>query len=104
MTEEQVAALPIELAKDVADKYKLRQVIVLAWDGKATHVVTYGDSISDSDLAADAGNQLKAFLGWPEHLRQDESVKVVAMRAELAKLRVDVEEMQREQRKRISAP
>lgn len=58
--------IPIQAAKDIASKHACRQVIILAWDGVSTHVVTYGKSVEDCLQAANGGNAIKRSLGWPE--------------------------------------
>jgi hypothetical protein len=80
--------IPIAAARRFAQEHNLRQVIVLAWDGELTHVVTYGKTLEDCDQAAAGGNKLKAALGWPESLRAEPSRvrKLLARIAELEKL------------------
>lgn len=34
--------IPIRAAFGVAEEYECKQVIIVAWDGSRTHVVTYG--------------------------------------------------------------
>jgi hypothetical protein len=58
--------LPINVARRISKEYGCRQVIVLAWDGDLTHIVTYGKTLTDASHAADGGNILKAKWGWPE--------------------------------------
>lgn len=58
--------LPIQDAKEIAKRRGLRQVILLAWDGERSHVVTYGDSVEDCDQAAQGGEKMKKVMGWPE--------------------------------------
>ena len=65
--------LPISSAKDIAHKYKCKQVIVIAWDGERTHCVTYGKTLEDCDSAAHGGNVIKKALGWPESLNAEPS-------------------------------
>jgi hypothetical protein len=60
--------VPIDDAKQIAAKHGLRQVIIVAWDGDATHVVTYGQSLEDCKQAAQGGNFVKKALGWPDDL------------------------------------
>lgn len=60
--------IPITAAKKVAENYNCSQIILLAWDGTQTHVVTYGTTIKDCQQAADGGNKIKKFFGWPEEL------------------------------------
>lgn len=61
--------LPIKIAKDVAKKYKLKQVILCAWDGERTHIVTYGQTLADCGQAAQGSDLIQAALKWPEALR-----------------------------------
>lgn len=68
--------IPIKAAKDVADKYNLKQVILCVWDGELTHVVTYGKTLEDCSQAACGGNNIKRALGWPEELCQAEPSRV----------------------------
>ena len=60
--------VPISAVREFAKGHDLRQVIVLAWDGELTHVVTYGKTAEDCDQAAQGGDRLKKTLGWPESL------------------------------------
>ena len=57
--------IPIQDAKEIAVRRGCRQVILLAWDGERTHVVTYGKSIEDCDQAAQGGEAMKKVMGWP---------------------------------------
>jgi len=77
--------LPIRAAKDVGELYKLRQVILLAWDGELTHVVTWGRTVEDCSQAADGGNKLKKKWGWPEC--NDQPSRVKKLQDEVAKLK-----------------
>lgn len=78
--------IPISAAKLVADKHDCRQVIILAWDGKLTHVVTYGKTLEDCDQAAQGGNKIKKVLGWPESLCQDEPSRVKKLKERIKEL------------------
>jgi hypothetical protein len=75
--------IPIAAAKRIATDHDLRQVILVAWDGKLMHVVTYGKSVEDCDQAAQGGNRVKAALGWPEILCREEPSRVMKIRAAL---------------------
>lgn len=77
--------LPITDAKALAKKHSLRQVILLAWDGERTHVVTYGSTQEDCAQAAAGGNKVKAALGWPESLQAEPAV-VQRLKARVAEL------------------
>lgn len=46
--------IPIAAAKEVAQKYDLSQVLLLGYDGKRAHVVTYGKTKADCAAAAKA--------------------------------------------------
>jgi hypothetical protein len=67
--------LPIQDAKELAHKRGLRQVVLLAWDGERTHVVTYGKSIEDCDQAAQGGEKMKKLMGWPNWEAEPSRVK-----------------------------
>lgn len=77
--------IPISAAQALAECLDLRQVIIVAWDGEVTHVVTYGGSVRDSANAAAGGNLVKRALGWPDNL-DTESPKVLALKARIAEL------------------
>jgi len=68
--------IPIKAAKDIAQEYNLKQVILCAWDGELTHIVTYGKTLEDCDQAAQGGNKIKKFLGWSEELCEAEPSRV----------------------------
>jgi len=65
--------LPIKAARDVAKAYSLSQVILAAWDGERTHIVTYGKTTEDCAQAAMGGNKIKDALGWPKYLHAEPS-------------------------------
>ena len=61
--------MPIKAAKEVAEKYNQMEVVMITWDGRKTHVVTYGKDEQHCKLAAHLGNLIKrGVLGWPEEL------------------------------------
>lgn len=60
--------IPIKAAKEVAHKYGLSQVILIGWDGKLMHVVTYGTTIKQCEQAATGGNKIRRWLGFPEEM------------------------------------
>jgi hypothetical protein len=70
-------------------------VILLAWDGARTHIITYGRSLEDCDQAAHGGNRLKKHWGWPNSLH-DFPPRVKRMQAELRALRAKVKELEDE--------
>ncbi|TFG95721.1 hypothetical protein E4H12_12695 [Candidatus Thorarchaeota archaeon] len=60
--------VPIKAAKEVATKYGLQQTILVGWDGKQMHVVTYGTTLEQCEQAAVGGNKIKQWLGFPEDM------------------------------------
>lgn len=79
-----MSRIPVKAAKEIAQQYDCRQVILLAWDGSYTHVVTYGKTADDCSQAADGGNMLKQKWGWPEC--NDQPSRVQRLEAEVARL------------------
>lgn len=63
--------LPIKIARDIGKKSDLKQVIIIAWDGTLTHVVTWGKTLDDCIGAAAAGNAYKVALGFPPEKCKD---------------------------------
>ncbi|SIO37222.1 hypothetical protein SAMN05444166_4175 [Singulisphaera sp. GP187] len=86
--------IPILAASDIAKAHGCSQVIVLAWDGKKTHVVTYGESVEDCDQAAQGGNRVKVALGWPESLCNEEPSRVKKLKDENYDLKVKIKELE----------
>lgn len=86
--EEECVNVPIEAAKDIAEKFCKDQVIIVCWDGEhsKSHVTTYGKSLLDCKRAAVGGNIMKEALGWPDKLCHDvpERVKKVGGNTEEA--------------------
>lgn len=76
--------IPVSAAKKLAQEQRCRQVIVLAWDGALTHVVTYGETSEDCDQAAQGGDLIKQAMGWPEHKLFPSRVQALTSRAEAA--------------------
>jgi hypothetical protein len=82
--------LPIRIASEVAKQTGCRQVILIAWDGELTHIVTYGTSVDDCAQAAAGGNMLKEKWGWPEC--NDQPSRVKKLEREIAELRARLSE------------
>lgn len=68
--------IPISAAKKLAQEFDLKQVILTAWDGERTHVVTYGKSLEECKQAAQGGNLIKKVLGFPEEMCADMPTRV----------------------------
>jgi hypothetical protein len=60
--------LPIQAAKDLAEKYNQSQVILVTWDKDdgLIHTVSYGVSLRDCEQAALGANMVRMALGFPE--------------------------------------
>jgi len=76
MTTQKPKRIPIKAAKEVAEKLGLRQVILVAWDGEATHVITYGETEEDCAQAAIGGNKIKRAIGFPEEMTHEKPARV----------------------------
>lgn len=85
MSEPDQGDIPIHSAKRFARAHNLNQVIILGWDGKNTHVVSYGETIDDCDQAAIGANLVKKVLGWPESL-QSEPSRITELKADLRRI------------------
>jgi hypothetical protein len=80
--------IPIKVAKQIAKEHCMKQVIVVAWDGDKTHVVTYGMCAEDCDQAAQGGDFVKKALGWPN------SLSIMPSRVKALQKRVDELELE----------
>ncbi len=84
--------IPTTTAKAVSEKHSdVTQVILLAWDGERTHVVTWGKSVEDCAQAADGGNSVKRLFKWPEELCKTEPSRVKKLKDRIAELEQLVE-------------
>lgn len=84
--------IPIQVAEQLAKDQGLRQVILLAWDGDLTHVVSYGKTVEDCDQAAQGADRMKKALGWPESLNASPS-RVKALQARVAELETELNDL-----------
>jgi hypothetical protein len=85
--------MPISSAKDIANKFDCKQVIIAAWDGERTHIVTYGKSAEDCDQAAQGGNLIKKAMGWPKSMLNDEPSRIIKMKSRIIELEQKVKEL-----------
>lgn len=85
--------IPIKAARDVGREHGLQQVILVAWDGELTHVVTWGKTVEDCSQAADGGNRVKTALGWPESLCQDQPSRVRKLQERVKQLEEEVRQL-----------
>ena len=69
-----MSRIPISAAARIAREYDVDQVVIFArrWsrepglgDG-SEHVTTFGKTVADCKVAAQMGNHLKRYVGWPE--------------------------------------
>jgi len=65
--------IPIKNAKEFAQQHELSQIIIFGYDGKEQHVATWGRTVEDCASAAEGGNQIKTFCGWPNSLHSEPS-------------------------------
>ena len=72
--------VPISAASEIGKKHDCRQIILLAWDGERTHIVTWGKTTEDCSQAAEGGNMLKLKWGWPESNDQPSRVRTLEAR------------------------
>lgn len=86
-----MSGVPIEAAEALCHENALRQVIVLSFDGSTTTVTTFGTGNTDSAIAAEAGNRIKRWLGWPEAMCRTESLKVARLYGRIAELEAQLE-------------
>lgn len=86
-----MSTLPIDSARNLCSTHGFAQVIVLTWDGSETGVTTFGVSDHDSAVAAEAGNRIKRWLGWPEAMCRTESAKVARLHERIAELEAQLE-------------
>lgn len=68
--------IPITAALKIGKDYGCQQVILFAWDGEQTQVVTWGESLDDCycSQAADGANKIKKNWDWPLSNDQPSSV------------------------------
>jgi hypothetical protein len=78
--------IPVTALRTIAKAYGCRQVVMVAWDGATTHIVTYGNSEQDCDQAAQGGNFVAKALGWPDSLCHSEPSRVTKLKSRIAEL------------------
>lgn len=59
--------------KAFAKELNLTHLIILAHDGKLSHIVSYGKTTEQAGQAADFANKLKDAVGWPKSLHTQPS-------------------------------
>lgn len=82
--------IPVKAVEGLAGQFKLSQVIVFGWDGKQTHVATYGKTVEDCAQAAAGANKIKQGWGWPESTLV-EPPRVQALQKRITELEAEVE-------------
>ena len=61
--------ITIKDTKKIREKLKLTHIVIFGIsEGGKQHVSTHGKTKTDAIQAAEAGNKLKAHLGWPENM------------------------------------
>lgn len=88
--------VPIAVARRVAAETGATQVVLILRCSEqlepgvghdVTHVVTYGKSLQDCALAAEAGNNVKRWMGWPDEMCHDVPARVRRMQKRKRKVR-----------------
>lgn len=94
--------IPIKAAKQISKDYKQKQVIIFGWDGKETHVTTYGKTTEDCDIASQGANEMKENWGWPDKYMGEPS-RVTELKDEIEELKrkLSVSEKQNEIHEKI---
>jgi hypothetical protein len=59
--------IPVLAVSKFAHEHKCRQVIVVAWDGDKTHIVTYGVTKKECEMAAHGGKVIARALGLEDN-------------------------------------
>ncbi|MGN8055667.1 hypothetical protein ACTJKN_05290 [Pedobacter sp. 22163] len=73
--------VPVDQAAMIAEKFEKDMVVIITYsrDQHSETVTTFGKTVSDSDYAAAAGNNLKKALRWDEAKTRDVSAKVLRL-------------------------
>jgi hypothetical protein len=85
-----VKGIPIRAAKEIAEKYSVKQVILVTWDGESECVTTYGKTVEECEQAAIGGNRIKKALGWPDSYRT-EPLYIEKLRKEIKSLKAQLD-------------
>jgi hypothetical protein len=86
--------ISIKSVKDFAVKFGLDQCIVFGWEKheKKQQVATWGRTLEDCASAAEGGNQIKTFCGWPNSLHTEPS-RVRKLQARIKELEDQLEKI-----------
>ncbi|MDD5551233.1 MAG: hypothetical protein PHS34_08240 [Candidatus Omnitrophica bacterium] len=62
--------IPIKMAENISKESGYPEIVIFGYDPLTgrQHVTTYGQSKEQCKDAANAGNNLKKHLGWPDNL------------------------------------
>lgn len=88
--------IPIKALREFGKKYHLTHVIVLAHDSEQDHVATWGRTIEQCSQAADFGNSVKEFMGWPKSLCDAQPPRVRKLQAENEQLKAELASLRAE--------
>ena len=67
--------ISIKEAKQIREQLGATHIVIFAIDKDGNHVISHGESISQSKEAAEWGNKLKLALGWPLQLCKSKSLE-----------------------------
>ena len=78
--------IPVTALKTLCEEQGLQFAVLLGFDGKLSHIVSYGDSADSCSHAAELGNKIKRGLGWPESLCNAEPSSYKKLQDRIAEL------------------
>lgn len=87
--------ISIESAERFCKDEKMKQVILVGWDGRQTHVATYGINHEHCAQAAQGGDKIKTAIGWPASYQIDPPI-VGQLKAKIRKLEAQLVKLNKE--------
>lgn len=84
--------IPVSALKTFCEERDLKFAVLLGFDGKLSHVVSYGDTAESCSQAADLANNIKKGLGWPQSLCNAEPSSYRKLKERIAELEKLLEE------------
>lgn len=95
--------IPIKAAKEVSEKYKKDQVVIISYKKEPSHlttVTTYGKTTIDCDQACQLGNIIKErILKWPFLECMAEPHRVKKLKSEVKELKLELKKIELENEK-----
>jgi len=87
--------VPIKAAKSICEDNLYDHVVMLFYDSQSGRqcVTTWGKTSDMCSLAADQGNAVKEYLGWPSHLCDAQPSRVQSLKKRVAELEAQLREL-----------